>query len=110
MRYDICIQSFVNTDGRILDVAVNTFNGTMRSRNAAGMLTLQALNDAYQLFYMLPDFEIEGNPKGEEIHMVVRGADRVLVRIDAVPLRQIARRGEPAKDSFVLPAASRLLN
>lgn len=110
MRYDICIQSFINTDGRILDVAVNEFNGTMRSRNEAGMLTLQALHDAYGHFHMLPDFEIEGSPENEEIHMVVRACDRVLVKIDAVPARLIARGGEPAKDSFVLPPASRLLN
>lgn len=110
MRYDICIQSFINTDGHILDVAVNVFNGTMRSRQEAGMLTLRALDNAYQLFYMFPDFEIEGNPVGEEIHMIVRGADRVLVKIDAVPLRMIARRGEKAKDSFVLPQQSRMLN
>lgn len=110
MRYDICLQSFVNTDGRILDVAVNVFNGTMKNRQEAGMLTLQALDDAYKMFYMLPDFEIEGNPVGNEIHMVVRAGDRVLVKIDAVPLMQIARRGEPAKDSFVLPAQSRMLN
>lgn len=110
MRYDICIQSFVNTDGHILDVAVNVFNGTMRSRNEAGMLTLQALNDAHNMFYMLPDFEIEGHPNGHEIHMVVKALDRVLVKIDAVPMTQIARRGEPAKDSFVLPQVRRLLN
>lgn len=110
MRYDICLQSFVNTDGHILDVAVNVFNGTLRSRQEAGMVTLQALDDAYKMFYMFPDFEIEGDPANNEIHMVVRGGGRVLVKIDAVPLTQIARRGEPAKDSFILPAASRLLN
>lgn len=110
MRYDICLQSFINTDGHILDVAVNVFNGTLKSRQEAGMLTLQALDDAYKMFYMLPDFEIEGNPSGQEIHMVVKAGERVLVKIDAVPMTQIARRGEPAKDSFILPAASRLLN
>lgn len=97
MRYNICLQSFVNTDGHILDVAVNVFNGTLKSRQEAGALTLQALDDAYKMFYMLPDFEIEGNSTGNEIHMVVRGGGRVLVKIDAVPLTQIARRKATAQ-------------
>lgn len=110
MRYDICLQSFVNTDGFVLGTAVNVFNGTLKSRQEAGAMTLQVLNDAHAMFCTLPDFEIEGAAGGVEIHMIVRAAGQTLIKIDAVPARLVASRGEKSKDSIVLPAASRLLN
>lgn len=110
MRYDICLQSFVHTAGVVMPEPVNVLNGTCKSRQEAGAVTLQALGAASEMFGHYPDFEIAGSPSNVEIHIVVRAFGHVIVKIDAVPLTQVARRGEPAKDSFVLPAQSRMLN
>lgn len=110
MRYDICLQSFVHTVGVVMSDPVNVFNGTCKSRQEAGAIALQALGSAAEMFGRYPDFEIIGSPDNVEIHIVVRAFGHVIVKIDAVPLRMIARRGEARPTSIEVMSPSRLLN
>lgn len=110
MRYSICLQSFVHPAGVMMPEPTNVFNGICKSRQEAGAIALRALNTASEMFSYYPDFEIVGSPDSAEIHIVVRVFGGVVVKVDAVPLRAVARRGRARPTSLEAKSPPRLLN
>lgn len=106
-QYAVTLQSFVNTDGNILDVSANTFEAVCNNRGEASIIIAMAYRDAGSFFSQFEGFDVTGIPtdmSAPELHIVMSIAGRVVAKFDAVPV-SASKAVAPAQDSFVVPGS-----